>query len=352
MSVALENARLFDETQRLLKVTEQRNAELAIVNSVQLGLASKLDMSAIFELVGEKIRGIFDAQVTIIATYDHSSEQANYRYVAELGERFDGMIVPFNDFHRKMLSNRKTILYNENLVEQVKALGFKKSLTPHHFPKSALNVPLLAGKQVLGHVALENLDHEHAFSESDVRLLETLANSMSVALESARLFDETQRLLKETEERNAELAVINSVQEGLVAKMDIQGIYDLVGDKIRDIFDAQAVLIGKLNTEQEMEEFTYNIEKGQRYYPSPRKYDAVRRQLIETRQPFINNHVTLEQIRQYGGEVIEGSEPPKSAVFVPLITSRQVTGYVSLQNADRYDAFTKKSKNAPTCGRR
>jgi hypothetical protein len=29
-----------------------------------------------------------------------------------------------------------------------------------------------------------------------------LANSMSVALESARLFDETQRLLKETEERN------------------------------------------------------------------------------------------------------------------------------------------------------
>ena len=37
---------------------------------------------------------------------------------------------------------------------------------------------------------------------------------MSVALESARLFDETNRLLKETEQRTAELAVINSVQEG------------------------------------------------------------------------------------------------------------------------------------------
>ena len=46
-------------------------------------------------------------------------------------------------------------------------------------------------------------------SASDVRLLETLAASMSVALENARLFDETQRLLKETERRNAELAVIN-----------------------------------------------------------------------------------------------------------------------------------------------
>jgi hypothetical protein len=35
MSVALENARLFDETQRLLAETEQRNNELAIINSVQ-----------------------------------------------------------------------------------------------------------------------------------------------------------------------------------------------------------------------------------------------------------------------------------------------------------------------------
>ncbi len=83
------------------------------------------------------------------------------------------------------------------------------------------------------------MEREHAFSESDVRLLQTLANSMSVALENARLFDETQRLLKETEQRNAELAIINSVQAALAAKLDIQGIYDSVGDKIRDIFDAQ-----------------------------------------------------------------------------------------------------------------
>src|ERR1051325_1516900 len=106
-------------------------------------------------------------------------------------------------------------------------------------PKSVLYVPLLAGEEMRGVVSLQNIDHEDAFSESDVRLLETLANSMSVAIENARLFDETQRLLKETEQRNAELAIINSVQEGLVAKLDMQAIYDLVGNKIRDIFDAQ-----------------------------------------------------------------------------------------------------------------
>ncbi len=59
---------------------------------------------------------------------------------------------------------------------------------------------------------------------------------MGVALENARLFDETQRLLKETEQRNAELAVINSVQQGMAAELDFQAIVDLVGDKMREMF--------------------------------------------------------------------------------------------------------------------
>ena len=41
---------------------------------------------------------------------------------------------------------------------------------------------------------------------------------------------------EELNQRVAELAIINSVQEGLASKLDIQGIYDLVGDKLyRDL---------------------------------------------------------------------------------------------------------------------
>ena len=59
-------------------------------------------------------------------------------------------------------------------------------------------------------------------------------------MESARLFDETNRLLKETEQRTAELAVINSVQEGLAKELDMKGIYNLVGERIQRLFNAQA----------------------------------------------------------------------------------------------------------------
>jgi K+-sensing histidine kinase KdpD/tetratricopeptide (TPR) repeat protein len=349
MSVALQNAQSF-------KAEQERVAELAIVNSVQLGLASKLDMQAIFELVGEKIRGIFDAQVAIIATYDHNAGQANYRYLFEMGERFDGRIIPFNDFHREMIRGRKTLLFDENLADQVKALGIHESFTPNDLPKSALNVPLMAGDQVLGHVALENMDHEHAFNTSDVRLLETLANSMSVALESARLFDETQRLLKETEERNAELAVINSVQAGLVARMDSQGIYDLVGDKIREIFaKVENVLIITYDRHAQIFQLRYGMSEIGTYDIAKMEDKRFLQYFDETKQSLLINENFTEAAAKYGiydlgdpAEMYELSRAGElstveyggSALFVPLIVGPEVKGLFSLQDSKREHAFS------------
>ncbi|MDP1171887.1 hypothetical protein Q6304_29540, partial [Klebsiella pneumoniae] len=82
---------------------------------------------------------------------------------------------------------------------------------------------------IIGMFDLYHDEREQAFSEADIRLLETLAASTSVALENARLFDETQRLLKETEARNAELAVINEIQQGVAAQLDFDSIVQLVG---------------------------------------------------------------------------------------------------------------------------
>src|SRR5947209_3502365 len=130
--------------------------------------------------------------------------------------------------------------------------------------KSAVFVPLVAGDQARGVICLLDLEREHAFSDSDVRLLQTLANSMSVALENARLFDETQRLLKETEQRNAELAIINSVQAALAAELNIQGIYDAVGDKIRDIFHNSDMAIRIYDPQTNLMHFPYMYEHGKR----------------------------------------------------------------------------------------
>ena len=101
----------------------------------------------------------------------------------------------------------------------------------------------------------KNIDREYAFREADVRLLTTLAGSLSVALENARLFEETRQ-------RNAELALINDIQDGLAKNLQMQAMYDLVGDKIGEIFDVDGVDIERYDREAGLIHFQYTVERG------------------------------------------------------------------------------------------
>ena len=340
MSVALENARLFDETQRLLKETEQRNAELAIINSVQEGLASKLDMQAIYDLVGEKIRDIFDAQVVDIGLYDRKDNLIHFPYIIERGVRFPSRPLEVLGYRKHVIETHQYLLINENTTEAASKYGNPTAIQGE-MPKSILYVPMVVVDEIKGVISLQNLDREHAFSEADVRLLQTLANSMSVALENARLFDETQRLLKETEERNAELAIINSVQQGLASKLEMQAIYDLVGDKIQDLFGAQVVFISTLERQTNFNHMQYVIERGKRLSLPPLPVrERLQRYLDETHRSLVINQDASQVGREYGIEIVEGTDAPKSLVFVPLIVGSEVKGTISLQNLDHENAFS------------
>ena len=125
--------------------------------------------------------------------------------------------------------------------------------------KSVIFVPMVVGEQARGLINLSDLERENAFSESDVRLLTTLANAMSVALENARLFDETQRLLKVTEERAAELSAISKVSQALIVKSELDSTIQLIGSQMREIFSADIVYLALLNLADESDPLPISI---------------------------------------------------------------------------------------------
>jgi signal transduction histidine kinase/uncharacterized protein YigA (DUF484 family) len=340
MSTALENARLFDETQRLLKETEQHAAELAIINSVQEGLASKLDMQAIYDLVGDKIRDLFSAQSVWILTFDRVTRTRQVNYSFEKGQRYyTSELLPYNKLAEHLIATKKTLVVNQDAEARIVEFGMTAVAGTESF-KSALFVPLIADSEVKGFISLQNVEEENAFSESDINLLSTLASSMSVALENARLFDETQRLLQETEQRNAELAIINSVQEGLASKLDMQAIYELVGDKMQEIFDAQSLLIITFDHANEMAHITYNHEMGIRHYADPYPFTGLHRYLIQSRNTVVINENSLEWQAKFGMVQLPGTASAKSMIFVPLTSGYRVSGLISLQNLEREHAFS------------
>jgi serine phosphatase RsbU (regulator of sigma subunit) len=339
MGIALENARLFDETQRLLKETKQRADELAIINGVQEGLASRLDIQAIYELVGEKIRETFNAQVVSIVTYDRATGLTQSRYYFEQGRGTPNITLPAFGFRKYVLENQEPIVVNEDMSHWMEV--YDNPILQGVQPKSAIFVPMIAGAEAIGVISLQNNDQENAFSDADLRLLTTLSNSMSVALENARLFDKTQRLLKETEQRSAELAIINSVQEGLASKLEMQGIYDLVGDKIREIFDANTVTLVTFDLDKNLLHLHYIIEKGQRLFIEPIPIPEIYMNFIRRGQPLLINNKITEYIEEVdpGFKQLAG-EMPRSVLAVPLMMKGEMFGLITLQNIDRENAFS------------
>src|SRR5438552_12614691 len=121
------------------------------------------------------------------------------------------------------------------MAEAVKKYG--SSLLPGtEMEKSLIMVPLVAGDQARGIIRLMNMEHEHAFTDSDVRLLQTLANSMSVALENARLFDETQRRTRET-------AALAEVGRDISSTLHLSTVMDRIAGHAKNLLNASSSAI-------------------------------------------------------------------------------------------------------------
>ncbi len=332
MGVALENARLFGETKRLLAETDERAAELAIINGIQRGLAAKLDMQSMYDLVGDKIQEIFDAQVVDIGIVDQVRGRMHFPYAIERGVRFPDEPMEIIGFRKYVLETGQPLLLDHDMPARAAEYGNPEAVSGEP-SKSSLFVPLHAGERAIGVFSLQNLDSEYAFDERDLRLLATIGASLSVALENARLVDETRR-------RNAELAIINGIQQGLAAELDMQAMYDLVGDKIQEIFDAQVVDIGIYDRDAGLVRFPYSIERGVRFPDEPMELMSFRKVVIETREPLLVNEHAHQRALELGQSTVIQGEMPKSMLFAPLVTGDEARGVISLQNLDREFAFS------------
>ena len=340
LSVALENARLFDETKRLLGETEQRASELAIINEIGMALAEQLDFQAIVDLVGERLVSMFKTPDFFIALYDRPSNQISFPFEVDEGKRVHAEPIDFGQgLTTRVITERRAHRYATH-AEQTAEGGFVGIYAEGtgRMTESWLGVPIMVGREAIGAVVLGD-PAANKFTEADERLVTTVASSMGVALENARLFDETKRLLTETNERAAELAIINSVQQGLAEKLDMQAMYDLVGEKIVEIFETQVVDIAIVDPGDEKIHFPFAVERGVRLPDEPIDVQRLSPPRARHRRaPQLVGDV-VEAARKYGNPVALQGEPAKSAVWVPMI-SGGIRGVISLQNIDTPEAFT------------
>ena len=121
--------------------------------------------------------------------------------------------------------------------------------------------------------------------------------------------------------------MINSVQESIAGELDQQAIYDLVGEKLREVFDAQVVDIAIHDEDAGLMRFVYQIERGVHFPNVTFPVMGFRKHVMETREPLAIHENMDAALVEYGNPAAVAGEPRNgSAIFQPLVVGGRATG--------------------------
>ncbi|HET7830495.1 MAG TPA: response regulator, partial [Candidatus Limnocylindrales bacterium] len=213
----------------------ERAAQLEIIAGIQQGLAARIDIQAMCDLVGDRLGDLFDAQVFDIAILDPETDTFHFPYTIERGVRFPDQSMARIGPRRHVMETRQPLVINEDASARAEALG-SSNVRQGEAPLSTLWAPLIVAGEAAGVVSVQNLDREHAFGEGDVQLLESIAASLSVSLETARLIEETRH-------RADEMAALAAVAGEISATLDIGGVLDRLAERVLDLLDVQTCAV-------------------------------------------------------------------------------------------------------------
>ena len=191
--VAIENARIYEAERR-------QNHQMAAINAVALNVSAVLTLGELLPHVVQLVRETFGYHTVGVFLVDDSEEAAVLQAVDSADNNLP-------------VRGTRLAIGSEGIVGRVAGTGLpwiSPDITTDPFystlsietaqTKSELAMPIKQGDLVVGVLDLHSAEYD-AFDDTDMLIAQTLANQLAVAIENARIFDET-RDLTVLEERN------------------------------------------------------------------------------------------------------------------------------------------------------
>lgn len=325
------------EIQRAYETVEQLSA-------IGREITASLDLDTILFKLYERVNQLVDAGVFGVGLYRPEKQQIEYTMAIENGKRYE----PFtrdtrnkDQFSVWCLEHRRPVLLNDVEKEfnryiasyEHKYLTLEDG-TQSEPPLSMIYLPLVAQDRVLGIITVQSFRRQ-AYTERDVSLLENLAAYTSVALDNAAAYQTVQEREEEVAERAAELATINRISQAISAKLEMQSVIQLVGEQIRDLFQAPIAYVALLDRPSMMIHFPYAHGEDMSSQPLGRGLTS---QIIRTGQPLLINRNIAESSARLGVERV--GVPAASYLGVPIPAGGEIIGVLSVQSTDEENRFT------------
>jgi len=217
LSLALENARLFQETQR-------RAQELSIVNQVVSSVASSLDLKSTLQNVAEKLLSLLSSENVGIALI--APDKTHLILTAEAFPAFEqstsiGLHIPIkgNLATEEVIRTRKPVFIKD--VETNPLAAPVREVLMQRGIKNLLILPLLSEQDVIGTIGIAFQDANRIISQNELSTLETIILQTSTAIQKINLFERM-----ESSEQN--LRTLFSAMEDVVLVINKEGRYEQI----------------------------------------------------------------------------------------------------------------------------
>jgi signal transduction histidine kinase len=190
--------------------------------------------------------------------------------------------------------------------------------------------PILTPDRVLGTVLLEE-ETVGSLTETDLNLITTLANNVSVALENVRLNVEARARIDSLASANRDLAAVTATGTRLAATLDRDAVYHLVAEEIARIVDAPNLYVAAYDEGSAVASVRVAISRGEPIPCRDLSLDAsLSGWLIRARQPvLVGTRAEVDAFLAEAG-ITTVDQEPQSMLGVPLIVGTRVIGSIAL----------------------
>jgi len=206
----------------VLLTREQLENRLSALHRASLELVGDLSLEIVLERIAKLARELANARYAALGVLDENGELDRFIPIGMDEEEID--LIPHPPvgigLFGAMLEEHKTIRISEISADS-RSVGFPPGHPEMH---SFLGVPIYSGKRKLGQIYLTDKVGEIEFSEEDERVLETLAAYAAVAINNARLYEESLQRDKELSQRNEDLNLLYEIATSLTESLDLDEI--------------------------------------------------------------------------------------------------------------------------------
>lgn len=184
VALGIENARLSEETRAHLE-------ESLIINELSRTISSTLDIQDMFTIVRDQLPSVAGANELYIAIKNPDTGEIEFPMAVRNGEPYHIPTRPYgNDEVSFIIKNRRPLNLGAgyySLDELRHSLGITNS---EGDIRSYLGVPIEAGDEVYGVLAVRDTQRTRAFTVNEQRILQTVGSQLGVAIQNARLFQQ------------------------------------------------------------------------------------------------------------------------------------------------------------------